>query len=601
MGFITEKSKDFLKIMGMSAVATMALTPDVEAQEAREKPNIIYVFSDDLGWNELGCYGQQKIQTPSLDNMAEEGMRFTQAYSGSPVSAPSRSCLMQGRHTGHSYIRNNGEVGSWYDYQGQTQIPDSVYTMAEMLNGAGYATGMVGKWGLGGPGPNVNNCPAIPTRQGFDFYYGHLCQKHAHQYYPTYLWKNDRKDSLNNPYFIPHQDFPTNQDEYDPANYEKYQGNEWAEDKIAEEALNFIRDNQDTTFFLYYASPVPHVALQAPDSAYEPYIDDFNPDNPYDGGNGYLPHRYPHSCYAGMITRFDQHVGDIFALLTTFNGGCDADYFNSLGPLRGMKCQVYEGGIRVPMIARWPGKIEPGTVSDLPTAVWDMLPTFAEAVGCTPPRYIDGFSIMPTLLGSPQNQRKHEWLYWEYATNKQAVVISGKWKCVRNNSKDNPNGNVELYDLENDISESNNVASGNAALCDSCKQVMKYGRVDSDIWTLFPNHNFEPWEWGSDPVSVDQSQKNISPGFLHQNYPNPFTASTRIKYYLNKDTKVSLMIYNSSGRLIRALLDKKQVKGTHTFAWNGKDNSGKPVRSGTYFSRLKIDGRVQIRKMVLVK
>ncbi len=619
MSFNSNKSKDLLKILGMGAVATMATSPIVQGGETEKKPNIIYIFSDDLGWNELGCYGQQKIKTPSLDKMAEEGMRFTQAYSGSPVCAPSRACLMQGRHTGHAYIRDNGEVGSWYDYEGQAQIPDSVYTIAEMLKEVGYTTGMVGKWGLGGPGPNINNCPSIPTRQGFEFYYGNLCQKQAHQYYPTYLWKNAQKDPLNNPDFIPHQKFPSNEDANDPANYEKYKGEEWTEDKIAEEALDFIRQNQDTTFFLYYASPVPHVALQAPDSAYEPYIDEFNPDKPYDGGNSYLPHRYPHSCYAGMITRFDQHVGNILSLLkelgidsntlvvyssdngTTFNGGCDAAFFNSVGPLRGLKCQVYEGGIRVPMIARWPGKIKPGMISGLPTAIWDMLPTFAEAAECIPPRYIDGISILPTLLGSPQDQKEHEWLYWEYATNKQAVIIGGKWKCVRNNSKDNPNGDVELYNLENDISESNNIASSNPEICDSCTQIMKHGRTESDIWTLFPSYNFDPWEWGNDPVSVNQSPKNINGSFLYQSYPNPFNKITKVNYYLPKDAKVSLRIYNASGRRVRTLVNKRQVKGSYTFVWDVRDGSDRLVKSGTYFSRLKVDGRVQIRKMLLVK
>jgi arylsulfatase len=469
----------------------------------RGKPNIVYILADDLGYAEVGCYGQKKIRTPHIDALAAAGMRFTQHYSGSPVCAPSRCVLLTGKHTGHSYIRDNDEMGDrgdvWHDprLEGQRPLPPGTATIGTMLKRIGYATGAIGKWGLGGPGSTGE-----PNRQGFDHFYGYLCQRVAHNYYPTHLWRNGEKHVLEgNPYFFPHQKLPADKDPHDPASYAPYRGAQYSVDLMAREALRFIRRHRDRPFFLYLPFPVPHVSLQVPDDSLREYEGAF-PETPYKGEKGYLPHPRPRAAYAAMVTRMDRHIGRIMALLKeldldektvvffssdngpTFNGGTDSAFFESAGPLRGLKCELYEGGIRVPMIARWPGRIGAGTTTDHVSAFWDVLPSIAEITGAAPPDGIDGISFLPTLLGSG-TQRDHEYLYWEYHGRPGQAVRMGRWKGLRLNARKDPDGPVALYDLVADVGERNDVAQTHPSVADKIKRCM-----DLRTPSPFPRWNF---------------------------------------------------------------------------------------------------------------
>jgi len=450
-------------------------------------PNIVLILADDLGYAELGCYGQEKINTPHLDRMAAEGMRFTQHYCGNAVCAPSRCVLMTGKHPGHAYVRNNRRARlpaelrerRGLTFAGQEPIPAAEVTIAEMLKGKGYATGAVGKWGLGHFGTSGD-----PNRQGFDLFFGYNCQAHAHSYYPAHLWRNGRKVMLENDPPVPgHAGLAPDADPNDPASYAPFKGTDYAPDRMIEEALAFIRENKDGPFFLYVPSPIPHVALHIPDEELKPYLGRWE-EKPFtrDGGYGYTPHQTPRAAYAAMISRLDSDVGRIMALLkglgldentlvmfssdngtTHLEKEVDYEFFESVGPLRGLKGSLYEGGIRVPMIARWPGRIEPGTTTDHISAFWDVMPTLAEIAGTTPPADTDGISFVPTLLGRPDEQEQHDHLYWEFAGyGGQQAVRMGKWKGVRQNilRRNNPEPlKIELYNLESDIGESRDVAA----------------------------------------------------------------------------------------------------------------------------------------------
>jgi arylsulfatase len=488
--------RDFMKTVGVGATA-LAL-PGIDGCSRGERPpNIVFILADDLGYNELGCYGQEKIRTPNIDRLAAEGKRFTQHYSGSPVCAPSRCVLLTGKHTGHSYIRDNDEMDErgdvWHDpeLEGQRPLLPNTYTIGAMLQQAGYTTGAIGKWGLGGPGST-----GAPNAQGFDHWYGYLCQRVAHNYYPTHLWRNGEKDLLEgNDYFYPHQRMPDDADPNDPTSYEPYKGETYSMDPMVEEALGFIRENQDNPFFLYLPFPVPHVSIQVPEESLAEYEGEFD-DTPYLGDRGYVPHPAPRAGYAAMITRMDSEIGRIMALLDelglddntivfftsdngpTFNGGTDSEFFNSAGEFRGLKTELYEGGIRVPMIARWPGHIEPGTTSDHQSGFWDFLPTFAGLVGIQPPSDTDGLSLLPTLLDTHGRQQSHEYLYWEYH-GRQAVRM-GDWKAHRH-GVDEP---IELYDLAPDVGEKNDVSGDNPEIVARIEDIMVNGRTPSELFPL---------------------------------------------------------------------------------------------------------------------
>jgi len=489
--------RNFLKTAGLGAVGFAVTQFEFCGKKSLQRPNIIFILADDLGYGELGCYGQEKIRTPNINRLAAQGIKFTQFYSGSPVCAPSRCVLMTGKHTGHSYIRDNDEMGErgdvWRDpdLEGQRPLQQGTVTIGTLLQKTGYTTGAIGKWGLGGPGNSGD-----PNKQGFDHWYGYLCQRIAHNYYPTHLWRNNKKHILEgNEYFYSHQKLPEDRDPYDKVSFEEYSGKQYSMDLMVEEALTFIKNNKEKSFFLYLPFPVPHVSIQVPEDSLKEYEGVF-PEVPYRGEKGYLPHPAPRAGYAAMITRMDREIGRIMALLKklgieentlvvfssdngpTFNGGTDSEFFKSAGPLRGLKTTLYEGGIRVPLVARWPGKIKPGSESNLISAFWDFLPTFTELLDIDIPDDIDGISLLPTLLGRPEEQKKHDYLYWEYK-GRQAVRL-GDWKAVSHGV----DSNIELFYLKKDIGEQLNVAEENPEVAARITDIMRNARTESELFPL---------------------------------------------------------------------------------------------------------------------
>jgi len=475
------RRRDFLKAAGWSAASLAGLgalgTDRARAATMGKRPNVVFILADDLGYADVGCYGQKRIRTPNIDKLAAEGMRFTQFYSGNPVCAPSRCALMTGYHSGHGQVRNNKQVGgedAWtlgVTTGGQHPLAEGTFTVGHLLKKAGYTTGAFGKWGLGRVGTTGD-----PQKQGFDHFFGYICQRQAHTYYPNHLWRDgqvfwieENKDGAERVY---------------------------SHDLIAEEALKFLRTNKDRPFFLYVPFTIPHVSLQVPEDSLAPYKGQW-PDPAYDGKRGYVPHVSPRACYAGMVSRMDKDVGRITALLKelgleentlvifasdngpTNAGGSDADFFGGAGPFHGLKGSVWEGGIRVPFIARWPGRIKPGSESGHVAAFWDLLPTCAELVGAQPPQGIDGISLLPTLLGQ-SDQKKHEYLYWEL--NGQQGVRLGDWKAVRLK----PNQKIQLFNLKTDIGEKDDLADQHPDIVARMQDILTNGRTESDVFPLQP-------------------------------------------------------------------------------------------------------------------
>lgn len=449
--------------------------------EDKSQPNIIYIIADDLGYNDLSCYGQKNFSTPNIDKLAAQGMLFTQHYSGSTVCAPSRSVLMTGLHTGHTFIRGNKEVRP----EGQHPLAGDIYTMAEALSDAGYTTGAFGKWGLGFPGSEGD-----PLKQGFDRFYGFNCQRYGHHYYPHHLWDDDQKIILD-------------------KNEGKQKGS-YAPTLIQAEAIKFIEANKDKPFFLFKPTIIPHAELAAPESYMEKNRGKFLPEKAYEGydeGEDYRNGPYEsqeetHAAFVSMIQVLDDHVGEIMQkvddlgiadntiiIFTSDNGphlegGADPDYFDSNGPLKGYKRDLYEGGIRVPMIAKWPGKINAGTTSDHISAFWDVYPTLSDVAGIASPDNIDGISFHPTLMGNG-NQEAHDYLYWEFhEKGGRQAVRKGKWKGVKYNVLKNPEQKIELYDLSQDIGEENDVASDHPKIIDEMKEIFESARTHSEVFTF---------------------------------------------------------------------------------------------------------------------
>lgn len=468
-------------------------------KEEKQPPNIIYFLADDLGYGELGVYGQTKIKTPNIDALAENGMLFTQHYSGAPVCAPARYVFLTGQHTGHAFIRGNDEWterGDVWDYEkafldpsleGQLPIPASTVTLGNQLKKAGYATSILGKWGLGAP-----ETEGVPNLQGFDFFYGYNCQRQAHNLYPGHLWENTEKIVLDNELVPPRTKLDSLADPYKDKSYSKFNQKEYAPDKIHEKALSFIAKNKENPFFMYYASPLPHLPLQAPKAYVDEYRAEFGEEEPYIGDDSYFPTRYPRATYAAMISYLDNQVGEIIESLKekgiyentiiifssdngpTYLGGVDYDYFESSKPFANgygrTKGFVYEGGIRIPLIASWPNKIKPGTKSHHISAFYDLMPTICDIAGIEPPDNIDGISFKPTLLN--QAQEKHDFLYWEFPSYKgQQAVRFGKWKGIRKNIFEG-NLKIELYNLENDVQEQIDVASKHPEVVEKVKAIM---------------------------------------------------------------------------------------------------------------------------------
>jgi arylsulfatase A len=462
----------------------------LDRDEGESKPlNVLFILADDLGYGDLGCFGQEHIKTPAIDSLAVEGMKLTQHYSGSPVCAPSRCVLLTGKHTGVAYIRDNDEMYErgdvWNDpaLEGQRPLLDSEYTLGELFQEKGYLTSFIGKWGLGWTGTEGD-----PNNQGFEHFYGYICQRVAHSYYPDHLQRNQDRVLIN------------------PGGIEE----DYAADLMIEEAIEVLdKKDPDQPLFMVYATPVPHLALQVPQDSLDEYLGKFE-ETPYDGTRGYLPHETPRAAYAAMITRMDRDIqrlldkleelgiaDNTLVVFTSDNGpswigGCDLEFFKSQGGLRGRKAQVYEGGLRVPTVVRWPGIIPAGSESDFPSAFWDWWPTFYELIDIklpgTPYRpfpstvpalsELSGESLMPALRGEDIRGRTQP-LYWEHNGRSQAILHEG-WKLLRTH-QDKP---WELYHLDEDIAESEDLADKFPEKVSFLVELIEKERFDSELFPL---------------------------------------------------------------------------------------------------------------------
>ena len=445
----------------------------VQGQEAvatTERPNVIYLLCDDMGYSDIEAYGQQMISTPNLTRLVNNGMSFTQFYASTAVSAPSRASLMTGQHTGHTKIRGNKEIQP----EGQEPLDPNVETIGNLFQQNGYVTGCFGKWGMGYPGSGGE-----ANDMGFDVFYGYNCQRKAHSYYPQYLWNNKEKVQLG--------------------------GNSYSQDLIHQEALKFIRDNADKAFFGYFTYTIPHAELTQPqDSIVAMYDGKFYEPNPWYNDGDYGTALNPRTQFAAMITRLDTYVGQIIAelerlgiadktlfIFTSDNGphnegGADPTFFNTEERLRGLKRALYEGGMRVPFIAYWPGTIEAGAISHIQAAGWDMMPTFVELLGEDTnwrDEAMDGLSILPTLTGKG-TQQEHEFLYWEFhEENGRQAVRAGDWKLIRQNIK-NGNPTHELYNIAEDPHEDNDLAATYPDKVEELKAIMDREHTHSDIFNF---------------------------------------------------------------------------------------------------------------------
>lgn len=432
-------------------------------------PNVVLIFADDLGIGEIGAYGQQKVPTPNLDRLAKEGTRFTRFYTASPVCAPSRASLLTGKHSGQSPIRGNKEVGGWElnSGEGQMSLPSGEKTLAEGFKEKGYDTAAIGKWGLGAPGSEGH-----PNRQGFDFFFGYLCQRQAHNLYPPYLWRNSDVHLLTeNRYFAPRARITA--DEATDEVFASFVGKQFAEHELRAQAVKWLEAKRERPFFLYYATPLPHVALQAPPEEVAKFPAEWDP-KPYLGENGYLPAKRPRATYAAMIRALDESVGAILDALArtdrdkntivmftsdngpTFLAQVDREFFNSSAGLRGTKSTGYEGGIRMPMLVRWPGRIPADAVSNQVGYTPDLMPTLAKISGFRPGPH-NGLDLSEVWLGAKPVHRRN--LYFEFPENRGflAAIFDDRWKAIRPNLAGG-NTHIEIYDLESDPHEKRDLA-----------------------------------------------------------------------------------------------------------------------------------------------
>jgi len=447
----------------------------------QRKPNIVFILADDLGIGDIGPYGQEKIKTPNLDKLASRGMRFENFYSGTSVCAPSRSALMTGQHTGHTYIRGNKEIQP----EGQEPLADSITTVAMLLKAAGYTTGAFGKWGLGMVGTSGD-----PLQKGFDELYGYNCQRQSHRYYPAHLWHNAEKVVL--------------------EGNDLQQKIHYAPELIQQKALAFIEDNQHNPFFLFVPTVLPHAELAGPnDEFYQQYSTSF-PETAHKGNDyganatvpGYASVEKPRATFAAMVSRLDHYVGEIIdkleklglaentlIIFTSDNGahregGADPQFFNSSAGLKGHKRDLYEGGIKVPMLAVWPGKISPSSTTSHLAAFWDILPTLTEVTGVSTPDFTDGISILPTLTGKGR-QHEHCYLYWEFHEDGgRQAVRADDWKLVRLQVKDRNQTTEELYNLKDDPTESNNIIHKHDEIAKKLGKYIDEAHRESPIFPL---------------------------------------------------------------------------------------------------------------------
>lgn len=454
--------------------------------------NVVFILADDLGWGEAGCYGQQKIPTPNIDRLAENGMRFTQHYSGAPVCAPARCVLMTGQHLGHAEVRGNQQAKVHFPEfsEGQHPLSDQAVTVAQLFQQAGYATGAMGKWGLGPVGSTGE-----PNRKGFDLFFGYNCQAVAHSYYPPHLWRNTEKIIINEQPIPGHARQPEGE-----VRLEDWIGETYAPHLMIAEAEKFIADNAAEPFFLYLPFIEPHVAIHPPEESVAQFPTEWDP-VVYRGGNGYLPHPRPRAGYAAMIHNLDSYVGRVVAALdqagiadrtliifTSDNGsthrgrgeepfhagGADTEFFNSTADLRGYKGSLYEGGIRVPMIARLPGRIAAGSVNDTPSYFADWFPTLCQAVGFDQPTGLDGQSLWPLLIGDQQSlgvRKPMIWVFPEYGG--QVAVRIGDYKLIRQRLKTKTPGPWEVYDLSQDRGETQDLAAEKEDLIAQAEEILR--------------------------------------------------------------------------------------------------------------------------------
>lgn len=463
------RNKFSLLICGFVVIGLIACSPTQEPDKWDSRlPNIIFVLADDLGYGDLGSFGQEQIRTPNLDLLAAQGVRFTNFYAGSTVCAPSRNVLMTGQHTGHTYIRGNGKFN----------LRSKDLTVATVLKQAGYITALIGKWGLGHEGSN-----GVPTRQGFDYFFGYLDQHHAHNYYPSFLMRNEERVPLENV-------VPAGGD-YGFGQGVATHKVSYSHDLLMEKALQFVDQNKDSPFFLYLALTIPHANNEAGDKGMEVpehgiYANEMWPE--------------PQKGLAAMITRMDADLGrllerleehriekDTIVFFTSDNGphregGNDPDFFDSNGPLRGIKRDLYEGGIRVPMIVSWPGRTSTGAVSEHVGSFADVMATAAEIAGVDSPPDTDSVSFLPAILGDREKQEKHRYLYWEfYGRGSAQAVRADQWKAVR---KPIFTGDIELYNLSKDLGEEKNVADQHSEVVDEMKLMMEEAHTPSELWKV---------------------------------------------------------------------------------------------------------------------
>lgn len=458
--------------------ATVAAAGFCSGAAARQLPNIVFILADDLGYGDLGCYGQKRFSTPNIDRLAAEGMMFTNHYTGCTVSAPSRSSLMTGLHTGHTPVRGNK---SW-EPEGNWPLSAESYTIAEMLKAKGYVTGAFGKWGLG-----YINTEGDPNSQGFDEFFGYNCQSLAHNYYPDHLWHNHEMISL-------------------AENSDGKKGS-YSPDLIHRAAIKFMTDNSKKPFFLFYPTTIPHAELFAKEEYMARFRGKFLPEKSFNGVDDgptfrkgpYGSQPEAHTAFAAMVTQLDDYVGELLAKLRDLGlekntivifasdngphleGGADPDFFDSNGILRGYKRDMYEGGIRTPLLVKWPGKVRAGTKNGHISAFWDFMPTFAEITGSSIPEGTDGISFLPALTG--RKQREHEYLYWEFHEQGGKVAARmGKWKGVRLNADKMPGGHIELYDLSSDPGETMNIAGKNPSVVLKMEEVFRTAHIKSETF-----------------------------------------------------------------------------------------------------------------------
>ncbi len=464
----------------LTICTSLAVISCSQAGKEKAAPNIVFILADDLGYGDLSCYGQQKFQTPNIDRLAQQGMLFKNHYAGCTVSAPSRSSLMTGLHTGHTPIRGNKEIHP----EGQWPLPSESFTIAEMLKTKGYATGAFGKWGLG-----FIDTEGDPNAQGFDEFFGFNCQRLAHNYYPYYLWHNNEKILLE-------------------ENNGKAKGI-YSPDVIHEAAIKFIEENSKKPFFLFYPTILPHAELFAKEEYMQAFRGKFNPERSYEGtdeGPGYKQGAYgsqpePRAAFAAMVTQLDDYVGDIVTRLEELGlekntiiifssdngphleGGADPDYFNSNGGLRGYKRDLYEGGIRTPFIVKWPERIKTGSSTDHISAFWDIMPTLAEITGAEIPCETDGISFLSTLTGNASEQKQHDYLYWEFhEEGGKAAVLKGDWKAIKTGINSTGEKKIELYNLRNDPGENNNLADSFPEIITDMETIMEEAHMSSEIF-----------------------------------------------------------------------------------------------------------------------